>query len=427
MLRFVALLVAGILLGMVSGLLPGLHPNTVAAILAENFSGEYFAFFIVAVFGAQVIFSFIPAIFFGIPDEETVVSVLPGHRMAITGRGIEALQVCVIAGVGAAIVSLLLLPLSLFAFPVAYGLVKGILPFVLLIALCALVLSEKNAFARLASVLVIIISGALGFLVLDSGISDPLFPLFSGLFAVSGILFAMRGNEEGIGKQKAPGKIRLDFWKEILLGVLLGFLADLLPGISSPAQMAILGGTVLGLQSWVLNADSSRPSSQKDLEATARRAGSLKTQDSRPLGLETEDPKKYLALIASIAVSQGVFAFASLESIGKARVGALAIAGEAGGGIFWMAGIFAISIGIAGILILKVAGFLQGFEFGKLKSAYPAILAYLFLAVFLVSGLQGIAVLCVSAIIGSLPHFLGVSRVHLMACIIIPTIGYYLL
>ncbi|OIO21209.1 hypothetical protein COV61_03365 [Candidatus Micrarchaeota archaeon CG11_big_fil_rev_8_21_14_0_20_47_5] len=426
MIVYAIILILGILLGVFSGLLPGLHPNTISAILAGSFSGDYLGVFIVALFGAQIMFAFIPSIFFGIPDSETVLSVLPGHRLAREGRGIEALKVCAISAVCAAILSMLLLPLALFLYPLAYGIVKEGVWILLLIAIAVFVLQEKGIKGKASALLVAVLSGMLGYLVLNSQVNDSLFPLFCGLFAVSGMLFAMKSRESIAGNQAEVRRVRFDFWKEVLLGTALGFFADLLPGISSPAQMALLGGIFFG---GVRYAGGRMREGQKSADNEAEGKSRVDETEGKNKSDEAEgnDARKYLALIAAIAVSQGVFAFASLEGIGKARVGALAIAGETtGGSIYWMAGVFAIAIGMAALLLSLFAGALKRFDFGRVKSVYPAIIAYLALAVFLVCGIEGVAILAVSAIIGCLPVLFGVSRIHVMGCIIIPTVLLYL-
>jgi TctA family transporter len=71
--------------------------------------------------------------------------VLPGHRLAKEGKGVEALRVCAFSAVISAILSLLVLPLALFLYPIAYGMVKGALGFLLLIAVAVFILQEKEA------------------------------------------------------------------------------------------------------------------------------------------------------------------------------------------------------------------------------------------------------------------------------------------
>ncbi|MEM3060183.1 MAG: tripartite tricarboxylate transporter permease [Candidatus Anstonellales archaeon] len=381
----------GIIVGGISGIIPGLHTNTLASILGWNFDGSDISLLIIAIFGSQVVFSFVPAIFFGIPDEKSVVSVLPGHRMATRGRGYEALLICLLAGVLACIVSLLSLPIAIWSYPLVYSISERFIPLLLGSVLFLLIAKEKDMVSRFLCLVVTLTAGLLGFVVLNSGNPDPLFPLFCGLFAVSGIVFATMGNEKRFSQQRDMSTINFDFAPEIIFGVILGWLADLIPGISSPAQMALLGGLIF----W--------------------REG------------EKEDARKYLALISAISVSQGVFAFASLEAIGKARVGALAIASEISeSNILWMVGIFCFSFAVASIALLGLSKIIRRLETGNIKRTYPVILGYLILAVLLVSGVDGLIILLASTLVGSLPNILKTSRLALMACLIIPTILYYM-
>ena len=73
-------LIVGILLGILTGLIPGLHSNTVGSALSGvGIEGMEGALLIVGMFAANEIFSFVPAIFLGIPDESVTLSVLPGQ------------------------------------------------------------------------------------------------------------------------------------------------------------------------------------------------------------------------------------------------------------------------------------------------------------------------------------------------------------
>ena len=86
--------IAGIILGMLGGLLPGIHSNTIISILSSvGLSGIDFAYVIIAVMASHQLFSFIPSIFFGIPEQGSVLSVLPGQRMVREGNGTLALKV----------------------------------------------------------------------------------------------------------------------------------------------------------------------------------------------------------------------------------------------------------------------------------------------------------------------------------------------
>ena len=62
---------------------------------------------------SQTFFDAIPAIFLGAPDSETALTVLPGQRLMLEGRGIEAVRLSALGSAGSIMVALLLVvPIS---------------------------------------------------------------------------------------------------------------------------------------------------------------------------------------------------------------------------------------------------------------------------------------------------------------------------
>ena len=384
MVQFLAI-AAGILLGIFSGLVPGIHSNTVASVLSSlPIPPDAFALIVVAVLGAHLIFQFFPSVFLSIPDDSVVASVLPGHRMALEGRGREAITVCVASVMLAATSSALLLPVSLVVMPILYALVQPNMSIILVAASLFLLASEREMGKMALAAFVFLLAGALGIATLRGSISDPLFPAFSGLFAASGILLSFTSHQR-IPKQ-AAGETKLDFLPYVAVGVLFGMLSDLLPGIAAPAQIAVFASA----------------------------------------GLATKDAKKFLALVASIAASHGVFAFASLLSIDKAREGALAILNEIKpvfpGDLPVLIGVFLLSIGVSAFLLMRLsrhANLLQKFD---VKTINLGVLAYLVCAVAIISGAGGLLLFATSTAVGLLPPLLGIRRTHVMGLIIVPSI-----
>ena len=128
-----ASLIGGLVIGAIAGLLPGVHVNNTSAILlgispalaASGVPPLYIAIAIVASTISQSFLDIVPSIFLGAPDEATVLAVMPGHRMLLDGRGIEAVRLSA-AGSGLAIVvsMLLIVPVSLiflYAYPYMWG------------------------------------------------------------------------------------------------------------------------------------------------------------------------------------------------------------------------------------------------------------------------------------------------------------------
>ncbi len=376
---------AGILLGIFSGLLPGIHSNTIASVLSTlPIPPESFAFIIVAVLGAHIVFSFFPSVFLSIPDDTVVASVLPGHRMALAGRGREAITVCATSVIIASSASALLLPFSIALLPIAYATISPHMALVLASASVFLLASEREGGKIAIATAIFLLAGALGVATMRGGVADPLFPAFSGLFAGSGILLSFTSTK-AIPQQK-EGKSKLDFLPYVAAGVLLGALSDLLPGIAAPAQIAIFASVFI----------------------------------------VADDARKFLALVASIAASHAVFAFAALVSIGKAREGSLAIM-EAikpvgAGDLPALVGVLLLSIGVSAFLLMKLSVHADRLQKIGMRNLNLGILAYLVCAVAIISGAEGLLVFATATAIGLLPPLLGVRRTHVMGLIIVPSV-----
>ncbi|MCX8174949.1 MAG: tripartite tricarboxylate transporter permease [Candidatus Micrarchaeota archaeon] len=381
-----AAVLAGLLLGAFSGLVPGIHSNTVASVLATMpIAPDAFAVVVAAVLAAHIVFSFFPAIFLSIPDETVVVSVLPGHRLALEGRGREALAVCASSAMIASGASAVLLPAALAILPAIYPAIEPNMALVLACASLFLLASERQVRKIMLAGFVFALSGALGLASMRAPINDPLFPAFCGLFAASGILLSF-ASAQPLPSQKSQ-KTKLDFLPYVAAGVLFGMLSDLLPGIAAPAQIAVFASLLL----------------------------------------PTEEPRKFLALVAAIAASHAVFAFGALVSIGKAREGALAIMNEIkpvlAPDLPVLIGAFLLSLGISVFLLMRLAKHANRLQSLDMRVLNFGILSYLTCAVAIVSGAGGLLLFATSTAVGLLPPLLGIRRTHVMGLIIVPAIA----
>src|SRR5438445_2608412 len=109
-------IILGTVLGVLTGLIPGLHVNTLIPILVTlpffTNSPELFSVFLICLGVSQIFSSFIPSIFLGAPEEDTALSVLPGHRILLEGKGLEAIKLVALSGC----LSLFLTVVLIFAF-----------------------------------------------------------------------------------------------------------------------------------------------------------------------------------------------------------------------------------------------------------------------------------------------------------------------
>jgi putative membrane protein len=341
-------------------------------------------FMIAAVMGAHLVFQFLPAIFLSIPDDTVVTSVLPGHRLALCGRGREALLVCASSALAAAIAASALLPFSIAFLPLAYSFIEPNMA-VLLVAASAFLIASEREWGKMALALfVFLLTGALGIATMRIAIHDPLFPAFCGLFAGSGILLSFSAKRE-LPAQAAVGT-RLDYLPFVGLGVLLGMLSDLMPGIAAPAQIAVFASVLVS----------------------------------------TGDARKFLALVSSIAASHAVFAFGALVSIGKAREGTIAIMNGVSpimaGDLPMLVGALLLSMGMSAFILVKLAGRVQSVAGMDSRAVSLGVLSYLLCAVAIISGGEGLLLFATASAAGLLPPLLGIRRTHVMGLIIVPSI-----
>lgn len=97
--------IIGVLCGAVTGLIPGIHVNTVGAFVFASsatilafLSPEFLAVFLMSMSISHALLEFIPSMFLGVPEEGTVMSVLPGHHLLLQGRGKEAIRLVALGG-----------------------------------------------------------------------------------------------------------------------------------------------------------------------------------------------------------------------------------------------------------------------------------------------------------------------------------------
>ena len=97
-LELILALIGGLIAGTFTGLIPGIHINLVSAWLLAIIASGFFDFvspivfvvFICAMTTTHTFIDFIPSIYLGAPDDESYLSVLPGHQLLMDGKGHEA-------------------------------------------------------------------------------------------------------------------------------------------------------------------------------------------------------------------------------------------------------------------------------------------------------------------------------------------------
>lgn len=399
MLEILSFALIGVLLGAITGLTPGLHVNTLVVIILslspfflERLGVEVVVALIISMTVTHTFVGFIPAIFIGVPREDNVLSVLPGHRLLIQGRGYEAVRLTVFGGIGAIAVSVAVLPIGLKVLPTLYEATRAVLPYLLLGVLGFMVMTEDGWRRRAFSLALILYSGALGLLVLNKGLLPAkfaLFPTLTGLFGLSTLLISMRCRVE-IPEQELEYDSG-NYPGGLLAGSLGGVLTGLLPSIGS-SQSALIIQNFIG----------------------------------------KKEEKSFLVALGGVNTSDAVYALFALYLIGNPRSGA-SIAVErllpevTYPDFLFMAGVVLFTSFFAALITLNLAKFfvrkIQKLDYRKFSLG---VLLFLTILILFLTGPLGLLIAGIGTAIGVAAPLAGVKRSHCMAVLIIPTILYFL-
>lgn len=393
MIDFILLATLSSIFGLIAGLIPGVHINLVLPfLLTLEFSSYYIAIFIISFSISQLFSSFFVSTFFGVPEDETALSVLPCHRLVLKGYGYEAFLLAIYSIFFSSILTFLIVFLISPFFLTIYSKIRNFVLYLIIFVSAYTILTE-NGIKILYASLIFLLSGLLGILTLYSPLinqNNSLLPLLTGFFGLSSILTSLKERVK-IPEQKIIKKIRIktkDFLIALLIGSISGMFAGFLPGIGvSQAVMLFL-----------------------------------------PLVSET---KKFIVATASVSASNEIFSLLSLYLVKNPRSGASVglqkVFPEFGFHHF----LFSISI----LLISLAISFMLSKKFSlialkivqKIDYFYLnlSVILFIVLLVYLFSGFFGLIVLLSSTSLGLVTIKLGVKRVNLMGCLLIPSILFF--
>ena len=424
----------GVGFGIITGLIPGIHVNTVALLLmvsaplsigfASHVSEimsvppEYAVFLISCLIVGNLIthtfLDFIPSALFGAPDEDMALSVLPAHRMVLEGRGMDAIRLSAGGSIRAVLMALLLLfPAFLFFGPAGgYLFLRPYTAYILILIVSVLIIGEyrKGRMFPVYATAIFLLSGLFGWVVLTGNLfgSEPLIaepmresaPLFSGLTGLFGLAsliqsLGVAGLEPGDERDRKSEKSML---KSSLIGTLAGALVGWFPGVTSASAT-------------VLASDISRKTDGED----------------------------FIVSMSAVNTSNAFFVILALFVIGKARSGAIGVvkaltmpgmwtgSGAPPAFLFLLlfsgvvAGAFAYPL-----TLLFGSFFLRRMERWNYSRLNTCILLFVLSLILILAGPVGVFVASIAAMMGLIPPLSGVSRVHLMGFLILPTILYFI-
>ncbi len=421
----------GGLLGCASGMLPGLHSNNVASAIgaspglllalttlgAVQVGGDGWSLVassaVMACAVAHTVANIVPSIFLAVPEGDTALSVLPGHRMVRAGRGREALRVSVASSLASlALAVALVVPVhALMGPPVdLYDKLAGWMGPLLLGVSALMVLEETSRDRRgqgtggwragMGAAIVLAGAGVLGhFALFETGL---VVPLFVGLFGVPAITVALVDGPPG---PAGAGPLEGDCdegevpWGAVVRGSLAGTLVGWFPGISS-AQATILG-----------------------IPAGARDDG------------DGDGARRFIAGVSAVNTANAVFTLVALATLLRVRSGATSAVGDimAWDAAPWSGGVLP-DVHVAVLVLAAVTGGLIAAPVTLLAGARMArhartlssrgflliLLSWLVVLSAIPGGFPAALLMLGASGLGMLPPLLGLMRVHLMGAVTLP-------
>lgn len=147
---------AGCLLGVLTGLTPGLHVNTVCLLGLSiyptlNLDPLAFSIVMVAMAVTHTFLDFIPAIFLGVPEEATALSVLPTHRMLLAGKALDAVRITAYGSLLGLVSSMVLVVPALYLIPKIYAAIRRFVVYLIIACVLILIFREKRGCGLLSS------------------------------------------------------------------------------------------------------------------------------------------------------------------------------------------------------------------------------------------------------------------------------------
>ena len=384
----------GVLLGTLSGLTPGLHANNFALLLAgmaPMIPGPPL-FVGMAMLAAGVVHTFldvVPALALGVPDADMAAIALPGHRLVLEGRGLEALR---LSALGSGIAVLLAAPLAIpitYAMVIAYPTLRAHMPIVLGTVVALMIVTESTRTAAVGGLVSFLVSAGLGFTTLGLSHDGPidgggiLAPLFAGLFGAPVLIDAIDG--AGVPRQD-DSAIRIPRRAVAFpaaAGSVAGSIVAYLPGVSSAIAAVIALFAVPG---------------------------------------ESGD-RGFIVATSGVNTANTIFALFALVALGAPRTGVLVAVNEAEVPLNLPMLLASVALASAvGFLLVLVLGdrYLRAMGDVDYARLCLGILGMLVVLSYLFAGFTGVGVFFVASVIGFLPLQFGARRVNLMGVLIGP-------
>ncbi len=387
---------AGVILGTLSGLIPGLHTNTFAAAisaasvpLALVFGADGICCLLISCMIVHTFLDAVPSTFIGVPDADTVLSVLPAHQLYLSGKGEEAVRLSALGSLWGFVYAIPLFAAFYFVLPMFQTEIDWAIGLVILTAAGLLIVFSKTPFWAL---LMFLVSGLLGVFSMRFsyfsfgvfGAGEVLLPLLTGLFGIPVLMHALRANP-AYAEQSFSGIFvsKKETAVNTIKGTFAGAIVGWLPGFSSGTANALLA---------------------------FHRSGDYEL-----------NPRGYLLSTSAANTANAVLGLAALYAVGRMRSGALAAVAE-----FPLPNIFmllaAAGASAAAAYMLTVLFSKTGKYIAKVnqKMLSASVLTFLIILTAVFCGPFGLMILILSTAVGWIPAKLGIPRLYCMGAIMLP-------
>jgi len=350
---------------------------------------------VISVAVTEMFIDYIPSIFLGAPEADTSLSVLPGHRLLLEGRGHEAIKLTILGGIGSLLVSLIFIALLANSFQYLYEVTRPYVQYLIFGVMIFMFITEKNLKKMLSSILILSMTGIFGILVLNSYLvpaQEVLFPSLTGLFGLSTLIVSIF-ERSSIPKQKEDSRMLIskkEIVKSLILASIAGIVVGFLPavGISEAGTMVqYLGGS--------------------------------------------GESRSFLITISGINVANDVFSLVSLFLVGNPRSGAsVAIQGILGELMFFdvvfLIGVVMLTAGVASFLTSYLGKIIPKYlEKMNYKVLTISVIIFITCLVLFLTGPFGLLIVFTSTSLGLLCSFLEIRRSHCMGILLIPSLLFF--
>lgn len=391
----------GVCIGIVTGLVPGVHLNLVSIILfglspalLVYLSPLSLAVLIITIGILHSFLDAIPSIYLGAPEEESVLLVLPGHRLLLEGRGYDAVKLTVIGAFLSIFLTILFIIITLPLIPTLFAFLRPWMAYFLIAIVVYLILKDRDPEKIWWNAIGFFIAGSFGILVFSlPTLKQPLLAMLTGMFGISTLLYSLSQNST-IPPQKEKSTLSIDsaeLLKTTTASVLFGSLTGIFPGISS-SQAAVVAA-----------------------------------QFFRSIRAEM-----FLVLVGGVGTVNFVFSLATLYSIEKARNGAIVVVKQLLDTVsaHTLAILLCTTVIAGAIAVIVTLWFARMFSRMVTRINYTAVslcvIVFIFFLSWYFSGWLGILVTIVSTSIGILFTVKGIARNLAMGCLLLPVILYLL-